>query len=302
MARPRGLGSSGRLARAVIAAVPAYSRVAGGQQAAAISYRVLFSLVPFAALLVSVIELVLPEATGDRVLSWLVGALTLPEGLAERVEAAVDRSRPPATAAGAVALALLVWTASGMMASIRIAFRAVWATDAGRPYLRGKLLDVFLVLGAGLLVICGFGASVVVQVVTETSTEVVRDLGQEGSATERLGSLGQLGLSVGLVAAAFVLLYRVVPPEPPRTLDVLPGAALAAVAFEVASAGFSIYLDRFADFDRVYGPLGAVLAFLVLVYVTASILVLGACVVAAWQRTSVRRLPGPEVPSGRAPA
>ena len=54
----------------------------------------------------------------------------------------------------------------------------------------------------------------------------------------------------------------------------------------LASAGFSIYLERFADFDDVYGPLGAVLAFLLLVYVTAVVLLFGACVAAAWPETA----------------
>ena len=56
--------------------------MAGGQRAAAISYRVLFSLVPFVALLVSVLELVLPETTQESVVSWLVGVASLPDELA----------------------------------------------------------------------------------------------------------------------------------------------------------------------------------------------------------------------------
>ena len=73
---------------------------------------------------------------------------------------------------------------------------------------------------------------------------------------------------------------------PIRLVDVLPGAAFATVGVHVAVAGFSIYLDRFADFDDIYGPLGAVLAFLLLVWVTAAILLVGACVAAAWPQSA----------------
>ncbi len=83
-----------------------------------------------------------------------------------------------------------------------------------------------------------------------------------------------------------MLLYRVVPPVPVRIREVVPGAVVAAVGVHLASAGFSIYLSRFADFDDVYGPLGAVLAFLVLVYVIAVVLLFGACVAAAWPETA----------------
>jgi membrane protein len=280
MARP-----GRRLLSAVRVAGPAYFRIAGNQRAAAISYHVLFSLVPFAALLVSMLELLLPKTTEDRVIAWLVGVIPLPADLQESVEGAIAGAEPPATAAGVVALVGLIWAASGMMTSIRSAFRAVWASEADRPYLRGKALDVVLVLGAGLLVVCGFGVTVVVQIVTETSTHIARDLGGGGAATERLGSLGQLLGSTALVFVAFAILYRVVPPEATRFRDVWPGALVAAVGFQVASAGFSVYLDRFSDFDQVYGPLGAVLAFLVLVYIAAGVLIVGACVVAAWPST-----------------
>jgi membrane protein len=277
---------SRRLVRATLSGAAAYSRTAGGQRSAAISYHVLFSLVPFVALLVSVLELVLPEATQESVVSWLVGVASLPDELADSVDAAIEDAGPPASLTGAVALAGLIWGASGMMASLRSAFRAVWGSDADRPYVRGKLLDVALVIGAGVLVVAAFGLSLVVQMVTESSSEVAEALGRGESVSAGFGALAQLGVSLMLAVLAFSLLYRVVPPVPVRFLEILPGALVAAVGVHLASAGFSIYLDRFADFDDVYGPLGAVLAFLLLVYVVAGVLVLGACVAAAWPGTA----------------
>jgi membrane protein len=272
----------GRLVRASGAAASTYTRTACNQRAAAISYHVLFSLVPFVALLVSVVELVLPETTEERVVAWLVGAVQLPGDVGESVEEAVEDAGPPASAAGAVALAGLVWAASGMMASIRSAFRAVWVSEANRPYLRGKLLDVALVLGAGVLIVSAFGLSVMVQIVTNTGAELAEKVGRDDSATAPLGPFAELVGSTALTFLAFLLLYRVVPTVEVRLRDVWPGAAVAAVGVQVASAGFSVYMTHFADFDDVYGPLGAVLAFLLLVYIAAAVLLVGACIAAAW--------------------
>jgi membrane protein len=273
-----------RFVRAFGRAASTYTRTACGQRAAAISYHVLFSLVPFVALLVSVLELVLPETLQDRVVAWLVGVVSLPDPLADSVESAIQNAGPPATLMGAIALAGLIWAASGMMTSVRSAFRAVWGSEVDRPYVRGKLLDLVLVLGAGMLVVSAFGLSLVVQVVTQSSSKVAEELGLREA--EGLDALAQLGLSLALAVVAFVLLYRVVPPEPPRLRDVVPGAVVAAVGVHVASAGFSIYLAHFGDFNEVYGPLGAVLAFLVLVYVAAKILLFGACIAAAWPESA----------------
>ena len=188
--------------------------------------------------------------------------------------------------AGAIALAGFIWAASGMMGAIRLAFMVVWGGDVRRPYLRGKLLDGALVLGAGLLILTAFGLTIVVQVATATSTKIADELGLGERASGGIGALAQLGASLALVFAAFALLYRVVPPVPVRLLDVLPGAAFATVGVHLAVAGFSVYLDHFADFDDIYGPLGAVLAFLLLVWVTAAILLVGACVAASWPKAA----------------
>ena len=127
---------------------------------------------------------------------------------------------------------------------------------------------------------------IVVQVVTETSSQIAEELGGGESATSGLSAITQLAASLALALLAFGFLYRFVPPVAPTIQDVVPGAIVAAVGVHLASAGFSIYLSRFGGFNNVFGPLGAILAFLLLVYAVAAILLLGACVAAAWPETA----------------
>jgi membrane protein len=170
-----------------------------------------------------------------------------------------------------------------MARSIRSAFVAVWGVEADRPYVRGKLVDLALVLGGGLVVVCLFGISLVAQLAATVGERARAELGTEvgGSA---LAAAGQIAGSLALSVVVFAALYRLVAPVATRFRDVLPGAFVAAVGFQAATAGFSVYLDRFARFDEVYGPLGAVFAFLLLVYVMAMVLLYGAAVAANWPR------------------
>ena len=55
-----------------------------------------------------------------------------------------------------------------------------------------------------------------------------------------------------------------------------PGAVLAAILFEIAKSGFTIYLSRFVNYEAIYGSVGSVIALLVWVYICAYILILGA--------------------------
>ena len=56
----------------------------------------------------------------------------------------------------------------------------------------------------------------------------------------------------------------------------VPGASGAAIVWFLATLGFGFYLTRFADYSVVYGPLGAVVATLVWLYIATVSVLLGA--------------------------
>jgi membrane protein len=267
--------------RAGRAAAKAYGRHACPQLAAGIAYRVLFSLVPFFALLVSVLDLLLPSDARQRIVDWLYGALPGTD-----VEQAVDRSiAAPGAAAplvGLVAVAGLLWAASGMMASIRTAFRVIWE-EQGLSYARGKLRDLALVGLAAVLIFVAFGASLVSQIVARVGGDLSGAVGLGGGGTV-VGAATEAGATLAVSFLAFLTLYVVVPPLHVPFADAWPSAALATLAFALLTEGFSLYLARFADLNAVYGPLGAVFAFLLLVYLSAGILLFGAELAAARRR------------------
>ena len=179
---------------------------------------------------------------------------------------------------GLFSLALLLWGASGMMASLRRAFAAVWGLERPPPFVRGKLRDVALVAGAGAFLVGAFALSVVAQVVSETGTDVAGALGWDAGGLVFVVDLATSSLAV---AAALLAVYRVVPPVPVTLADAWPGAVAAALACQVAVRGFAIYAANIADFNTAYGSLGTVFAFLVLVYLLAIIVLMGAELVVA---------------------
>ena len=83
---------AGRLLRTAHMAGTTYVESGCGQRAAAISYHVLFSLVPFLALLLTVLDLVLPDSAHDRVVNWLVGTAPLPIDVSTSVEGAIRQA------------------------------------------------------------------------------------------------------------------------------------------------------------------------------------------------------------------
>ena len=116
---------------AVRTAGRAYGRHGLAQQAAAISFRVLFSLVPLLALVVYAVDLVLPAGRRQALDDWIVRSAAGSANLEHSVRQALAGVGGTVSVAGAIALVGLLWAASGMMGSIRAAFLTIWESERG---------------------------------------------------------------------------------------------------------------------------------------------------------------------------
>jgi membrane protein len=250
------------------------------QQAAGIAYRVLFSIVPLAIVLVSLFGLVLNnQEVHDAVVDTIVGAL--PATAADRADVADAITGLARTSGlvGLITLGVFVWAATGMMASIRAGLQIAIHAPGSRPMARGKLVDLVLVLGAAFLVLATVAATLLDKMAQHALRHIDAAIGLEGSpATRWLPRLVALGVSVGVV----MLLYRFVPTGRLRRSDALAGAVTTSVLLLAISLASSRLYEGVTRLSIVYGSLTAALVFLYSVYLYASALLFGGEVAAAW--------------------
>ncbi len=71
---------------------------------------------------------------------------------------------------------------------------------------------------------------------------------------------------------------------------------VAALGYELAKRGFTLYLDNFANYGAVYASLGSVIAFLVFTYIVAFVALLGAEFAAEWPCVRAGEYDGPPGP------
>src|SRR6478672_2709428 len=120
-----------RVANVLATAADRYFADGCPQHAAGIAYRVLFSIVPLAIVMVAVFGLLLGNHdVHNAVVDTVVKAL--PPSVASRndVANAISDIASPSGLVGLVTLALFVWAATGMMASIRTGLELVLLTVA----------------------------------------------------------------------------------------------------------------------------------------------------------------------------
>jgi membrane protein len=268
------------LGRAALGAMEGYTRHATSQFAAAISYRMLFSLVPLVSFLTAVADAVLPDKQQQSFARWLA-SIVPGNALDSSVQQAITGSRVAPTVAGLVSLVILLWAASGMMGAIRVAFRVIWENNLRRTFVESKLLDFVLVLGIGLVAVAALGTTLLVHVLAEIGRDLSDKLGGKGQG-QVFAAISEVLASGAVTFGILVVLYRFVPPVRPRFRAVWPPALLATIGFHVVTAVYALYLARFGDLSTLYGPLGAVLGFLLVVYVGVFVILIGAELVAAW--------------------
>ncbi len=119
---------------------------------------------------------------------------------------------------------------------------------------------------------------------TAVNTIVGQKLGIGGWLVSAAGNYTLLAIDWGLILLVFLLAYRFLPNTKTHWRFVWLGAVVATVLYEMGRYLFVWYLEHFARYDTVYGPVSSVMVFLFWVYLSSLILVLGAEISSEYER------------------
>ena len=273
----------------------AYARHNCSLLAAAISYYVLFSVVPLTIFLASIFGFVMRnETTRQELVDRIVAATPLEQekgaNLVRDTITGVSRVSAPLTVLGLVGVA---WSASAMFGSLRRSLDVVWGVERGRPFLQQKLVDLAMMAGLGMVLLLSVVGTGFLRTLRETSTGWLGPLSANaGWFWETVSYLLPAVFSFALFSA----LYRFVPRASVRFRDVWPAALLATVLFEALKNSFAFYVANFNNFNLAYGALGGILLFLLWTYLSVNIVLLGAEVAARLAELRAGVLEGVEGP------
>jgi membrane protein len=251
--------------------------------AAALAYWSLLALFPALVVVVALVRLV---ATSEQAVDTLVEIATdlVPVSVVDTVAGQVREVLGQRTAAGVLlSFGLLgsLWTASAYFRSFTRAANAIYGVGEGRRAYR--LLPaqlgftvVGLVLAAAILVgliVSGPVAAAVGSALRLEDTAVL---------VWEIAKLPVLVLIAGLLLS---LLFWVAPNvRQPRFRWLTVGSGVALLAWVVLSAGFGLYVANVGTYDVTYGALGAIIVFLVWLFLTNCAMLLGVEINAELQR------------------
>jgi membrane protein len=247
--------------------------------ASSIAYYSLLSVFPFLLIVLTAISrIAVGKAGSERTVVNLVER-ALPSDFDFLSEQLVQMQQAPIplTIVGTI---ITVWASMGVFGAITSAVDHAWGTDRPYNFFKHKLVAFVMMMAAGLLFVSALVLKGAVQISQMSWFASMVDwfpwLPHITGFAGRQAFMPSLILAIGLV-------YYFVPNTKVRLRDVWFGAILAALLWRLALAGFSWYLGSFARFN-VHGQAGAVVAFLVWVYLSAVILLFGVEVTAAYAR------------------
>jgi membrane protein len=243
--------------------------------AAALTYYAVLSLFPALIALVSILGLVVDKATITRVLEQTLAQIG-PSSAIKTFQGPINQVTGNSGTAGVlliVGIAAALWSASGYIGAFMRASNAIYERAEGRPFYRLRPLQLFVTL---ILVL--MAALVVLALIV--SGPLASSIGNAigiGSTAVTVWNIAKWPAMLVVVMVMLAILYYFSPnARQPKFKWITPGSVLAVVVWVIASAAFAFYVANFGSYNKTYGTLGGVIAFLVWMWITNIAVLLGA--------------------------
>ena len=187
--------------------------------------------------------------------------------------------------AGALSILTLLWVASGMFTSLAYNINIAWPLASRRNFLQSRLIGLWMILGLIALIII----SLILGWITTNLPFI--DFNNASPANVLLLRVISGFGSWLLLFLVFFTLYHHVPTLRVKWKATFWGALLASLAWKAVTAAFAWFLESsFGQYQLIYGSLGAIVAFLFLIYIISLITLFGAHLSAAiegWEKDKV---------------
>jgi membrane protein len=236
------------------------------QVAGALAYTTLFALVPLITAVLGILSAFPAFAEWQNEITQYMFDNFVPSA-GDTIRGYFTQFTANAGKATAIGILVLLFSVISLMMSIEDAFNRIWRVPTGRP-LTSRLLMYWAVLTAGPILMVGALA-------ISSYVMALPMLAQAGESFQvKARVLGVLPFLIQWFALTAI--YVVVPNCSVRIRHAAIGALIAAIAFELAKRGFVLYVGK--SYNQVYGALAILPMFIVWIYFSWIIVLVGASV------------------------
>ena len=171
-----------------------------------------------------------------------------------------------------VGIVFTLWSASSGIYGIIIAFNNAFRVRDGRIWIVTKLISVVITA----LFLVGMFVVLALVVFGKQLTYLLFHKFNLDEGFYNLWSVLNYSFPILFTFIVFVFLYIMGPNLKLKAISILPGSIFATVSWTLISRLFGNYIDHFSSYIKTYGTIGAFMAFIIWLYITGYILIIGA--------------------------
>jgi membrane protein len=241
--------------------------------AAALTYYAVLAIFPALLVMVSVLGLIGPSATQPL----LDNIDSVAPGPAKQIFSDalknIEGSQGAAGAFFVIGLLAALWSASGYIGAFMRASNAIYDIDEGRPIWKTLPMRVGLTV---LLMLMTAVSAIGVTISGGLARQVGKTIGV-GSTAVDVWNIAKWPVLLLIVGLMFAVLYWAAPNvKQPGFKWITPGGALAVIGWVIASLAFAFYVGNFGSYNKTYGALAGPIVFLVWLWISNVVILLGA--------------------------
>jgi membrane protein len=233
-----------------------------------VAFALLLCLIPLLLLVLALIGTFL--FSDQEVLNHLSGYLKeIFPSLDPKIRKSILKIMQDRRIVGILGIGGLLWTSTWVFSSLGSALNIIFRVERGRSLLRGKAIDLFMLFLAGTLLLMSMALSSVITLLQGYLFEVPLDIGFI------FHPILKYLIPFLFTFCMFFLIYKIAPNKRIHSVIALKATLVASILWEVAKQLFGWYILHLGRFSVLYGSLATLAIFLLWIYYTSAIFLLG---------------------------
>ncbi|QHJ70341.1 YihY/virulence factor BrkB family protein [Planococcus halotolerans] len=237
--------------------------------AAAQAYYYLLAIVPLLILLLAILPYLQIEP--QRVMDFM-GTILPGEVASTFEEQIVSVVTTPAGGLLTVGILGTLWSASNAVSAFIKATNEAYDVEETRSFIKQKGIAILLTLFMLVAVI----VALVLPIFGGTIIDMISSFMNLPSQTEILFQVLRWVISIAVMSIVLAFMYKIAPNKHFPFKEVIVGALIATVLWQLVSLAFSFYVSNFGSYSATYGSLGGLIILILWFFLTGLILVIGA--------------------------
>lgn len=248
---------------------------------AAQAYYYLLAIVPLMILLLSLLPFfnIAPESAMEVVENVIPGEMA-----AIFEDNIVSLVTTPQGGLLGIGILGTLWSASNGINAFIQASNQAYDVEETRSFIKVRLMSLALTIGMILAVVIALVLPIFGNVIIDFINSVVNLPTQ----TAILFQILRWVISIAAMIIVLSALYHFAPNKTYPFKEILPGALITALLWQIISLGFSFYVGNFANYSATYGSLGGIIVLMLWFYLIGIILMVGAEINVIIHRKNIR--------------